>query len=254
MISNTQIDKKLDDYLNGLTDYNELEILFKKEGVHNTQELIAEHKLASLAVQHYNLFQQVQQVHLQFANKIAETQVAPEAKIIRMSPAKTFMRMAAVLVVLLGCVTAYQYITSTGNSFYKNFNENYTISIVRGTEKPGEIVEAYQKGNYKRTAELFSQINNPGNRELFLAANSFIQLNNTTKAIELYQRILTNNQTTSQKFYQDEAEYYLAMAYLKNNETQKALPILTKINGDTNHTYHDKIDKWTLWKMKWLGH
>jgi tetratricopeptide (TPR) repeat protein len=171
-----------------------------------------------------------------------------------MSPVKMMMRIAAAVVLLLASVTAVQYFTSTGSSFYNNLNENYVVNNTREPKQASTIVEAYQAGNYKRTIELFEQINNPGNRELFITANSWMQLNNTARSIELYQQILNNNKTTAQKFYQDEAEYYLAMAYLKNNETDKALPILTQIADDKNHTYHDKIDKWTLFKMKWFGH
>lgn len=254
MISNTQIDKKLDDLLNGAIVYNELESFFTSNGVTNTSELLAEHKTAIAAVQQYNLVKQVQLVHQQFINTAKTTTQLQEAKVIRMSPVKMMMRIAAAVVLLLTSLTAVQYFTSTGSSFYHNLNEDYIVNNTRDGQQASAIIEAYQSGNYKRTIELFEQINNPGNRELFITANSLMQLNNTTRSIELYLQILNNNRTVAQKFYQDEAEYYLAMAYLKNNETDKALPILTQIADDKNHTYHDKIDKWTLFKMKWFGH
>jgi tetratricopeptide (TPR) repeat protein len=254
MISNTQIDKKLDDFLTGVAGYDDLELFFTSNGVLNTNELVAEHRAAALAVQQYNVLQQVQFVHKKFVADQKVTEIKQPAKVVSMGATKMMMRIAAVLVIVLASVTTFQYLTSTGNSFYNKLNESYSINIVRGSQKPGELVEAYQSGNYKRTIELFTQISNPGNRELFIAANSYIQLNNTSRAVELYQQILNNNKSVAQKFYQDEAEYYLAMAYLKTGETEKALPILNKIADDKNHTYHDKIDKWTLWKMKWLGH
>lgn len=254
MISNTQIDKKLDDFLTGVAGYDELELFFTSNGVLNTNELLAEHRAAALAVQQYNILQQVQFVHKKFVADQKAAQLKQPAKVVSMSAPKMMIRIAAVLVIIMASVTTIQYLTSTGSSFYNKLNEDYSINIVRGSQKTGELVEAYQSGNYKRTTELFSQISNPENRELFIAANSYMQLNNTERAVELYQQILNKNKSTSQKFYQDEAEYYLAMAYLKNSVTEKALPILSKIADDKNHTYHDKIDKWTLWKMKWLGH
>lgn len=254
MISNTQIDRKLDDFLKGAVAYNELESFFTSNEVTNTGELLAEHKTAIAVVQHYNLAKQVQLVHQQFINAAKTATQPQEAKVVRMSPVKMMMRIAAAVVILLASLTAVQYFTSTGSSFYYNLNEGYIVNNTRDGQQASAIIEAYQSGNYKRTIELFEQINNPGNRELFITANSLMQLNNTTRSIELYQQILNNNKTAAQKFYQDEAEYYLAMAYLKNNETDKALPILTQIADDKNHTYHDKIDKWTLFKMKWFGH
>jgi tetratricopeptide (TPR) repeat protein len=254
MISNIQTDKKLDEFINGIIPYNELDMFFKQGGIDNTNELIEEHQTAITAVNRYNLVSQVQLVHQHFLQTSILSKTKQPAPVVKMSPSKFMIRIAAVLALTLVSVTAFQYLTSTGKSFYNNLYESYTVANTRSIEKASEIVEAYQNGNYKRTTELFAQLNSPGNREFFIAANSFAQLNNTPKAIELYKQILNNNKNASQKFYQDEAEYYLAMAFLQTNNINEALPLLTKIANDKNHTYYSKIDKWTLFKMKWLGH
>jgi tetratricopeptide (TPR) repeat protein len=257
MYSNTQIEIALDEFFDNTIDRNRLNEILNNNGINDSNEAINIHQIAVTAVTQYNLMKQVQQVHAQFAGKVLQTaKDKQEPKVIRMQARAFVMRIAAGLLLLLTGYTTVQYFNSTGSAFYKSMHNTYHASENRSiiTEPSSELVEAYKKGNYASVINAFTQLRNPGNREMFFAGNSYLETNNALKAITLFEKVLDRNKTTGELLYQDEAEYYLAMAHLKNNDTDKALPLLYKIADETGHTYHHKIDKFVLFKMKWLGH
>ena len=47
--------------------------------------------------------------------------------------------------------------------------------------------------------------------------------------------------TKSDNQYKADAEFYLAMAYLKTKNYAAALPLMQKIHDDKNHVYHERI-------------
>ncbi len=51
----------------------------------------------------------------------------------------------------------------------------------------------------------------------------------------------------------DDAEYYLALSYLKNNETAEALPLFKKIHNNKAHLYNNKVSSWFLRKLQLLS-
>jgi hypothetical protein len=259
MYSNTQIEIALDEFFANNIDRSKLNDLLTKNGISDTDETVENHTIAVHAIQQYNLMKQVQNVHSQFAQKHIEqmnVENKPESKVITMKPRAFVMRIAAGLILLLTGYTTVLYFNSTGKNFYQSMHSTFTTYESRTilSEPRSELVEAFKKGAHPTVIALFQQIKNPGNREMFFAGNAFLETGNPTKSIELFEQIIFRNNTTGELLYQDEAEYYLAMAHLKNNETGKALPLLTKIAEEPTHTYHNKINRFTLFKMKWLGH
>ncbi len=254
MPSNIQTEIALDDFLSGAINRHRLNEIMNMNGVNETDLALEEHHTAIHVVRQYNIMKQVQNVHTDFFKKTVQPEKAP-AKVISMPPRVFVMRIAAGLIIILAGFTMVQYFGSTGTGFYKSLHNSYSVTENRsGTENKSELVEAFKKGDHTTVISLYNQISNPGNRELFFAGNAYLETGSTSKAIELMQQILAHNKTSGELLYQDEAEYYLAMGYLKNNETDKALPILTGIANEPAHTYHNKVSRITLLKMKWLGH
>jgi tetratricopeptide (TPR) repeat protein len=256
MPSNTQIEIALDDYFSGVISRSKLNELMNINNVTDEDSLIDEHRIAIQAIRQYNTLQQVQNIHLQFSQKAMLQNQKPAAKVVQMSRRSFALRIAASVLFILSGYTVFQYFDSSSSKFYQSLHNSYTVTETRSnlSEPRSELVEAYKKGNHTGVITLFAQFNNPGNRELFFAGNAYLETGNAKKAIELFQQILTRNKSTGELLYQDEAEYYLAMAHLKNNDTEKALPLLQGIANEPAHTYHNKINKLSLLKMKWLGH
>ena len=67
-----------------------------------------------------------------------------------------------------------------------------------------------------------------------------MELKEYATAIELFKEVMAANAKSGDNYFQDEAEYYLALAYVANSEVDNALPWLQRIRNDENHTYHQK--------------
>ena len=119
------------------------------------------------------------------------------------------------------------YFTSTPASLFSNSYEPYHESAQRGNELPASET-----------------------RNLFLEAQQMLHQGNAEKAINLFSDIVAKNVNSSQKVLNDDAEYYLALAYLKAGQPGNALVILRKIKNDKNHLYNDKVTDWFMLRVK----
>jgi hypothetical protein len=257
MISNTQIEIALDDFFAGTINREKLDSILTLNGVSETEPLVKQHAFAAQLIRNYNLLEQVQKVHEQMVEEFRNPSVQKQAKVVSFKSNRSFyMKIAAGLFIILSGSLMALYFNSTGKDFYRSHYTAYAVSETRSiTDEPEtELVKAYRRGEFTNVIALYNKVNNPGNRELFFTGNAYLETNAPVKAIEFFNRIISDNKTKGELLYQDEAEYYLAMAFLKNNETSKALPILTTIANEPAHTYHNKVSKTALLRMKWLGH
>ncbi|HYC27171.1 MAG TPA: tetratricopeptide repeat protein, partial [Chitinophagaceae bacterium] len=85
------------------------------------------------------------------------------------------------------------------------------------------------------------------------AGAAYLELNQPAKAAGMFSQLLENNQRTQSNYFQDEAEYYLAVSYIGNNDASKAIPILRKIRADKGHLYHDKAEKVSMLDLQILS-
>ncbi|WP_407523840.1 hypothetical protein PDL71_18080 [Lacibacter sp. MH-610] len=256
MTVNTQVEIALDDFFAGVITREKLMQTMVLNNITDAEAVIVEHRQAVELIRRYNLLHQVSNVHIHFAKTAYSKQQQPAPKVIKMSTRAFAMRIAAGFLIILTGYTLFQYSNSSSSKLYETLYNTYAVTETRTNlgEPKSEIVDAYKKADYKAVLLLFDQFVNPGNRELFFAGNAHLEAGDVNKAIELFQLILQRNKLSGELLYQDEAEYYLAMAYLKNKAVQKALPLLEAIEAEPAHTYHNKTDKFTLFKMKWLGH
>ena len=106
----------------------------------------------------------------------------------------------------------------------------------------------YDEENYGKTADLLEQNikRNPENAGLiFYMAISQMETDQTEKAIDN----LTYLKKLEQPLYHEHISWYLALAYLKNNQSQKADALLEDIRNISNHP-HQKDAGNLLQKLK----
>ena len=84
-----------------------------------------------------------------------------------------------------------------------------------------------------------------------LAGLAFLELNNPAKAIPHLKKILSGNKNAKSQVVQS-AEYYLSLAYLRNQDYDLALELMEKINSDPSHLYHQNITARLIRKVKML--
>ncbi len=252
MMNDIHLDQLLDGFCTGTINRQQVSDFFDAHEASNSENAIQQHQAAIRAVEQYNILLQVQQVHLTFLQK----EKKHVAKVKTINTKVYMLRIAASVVLLLACWFLFQYTTSSGQKMYSRLHSVYTISEMRGSETAATsgLVNAFRAGKYEQTIALFKQVSNPGNRELFFTAVSYLETNQPVPAISYFEQITQVNRDSKTLLYQDETDYYHALTLLKVKQYEKAAMLLQKIQADKNHTYHGRISQWMIWKIKWLAH
>jgi hypothetical protein len=198
----------------------------------------------------YGLEQNLHQLHNKRMSEIkADEHPVPEAVI---RPLSWYIPRTAASIVLIILVSFfYQYLTATSEKLYHEIYSPYQLS--RSRFASGSLMDSlFAVGNTRELVLQFENNNQHSLKELFLAGNSYLSENKPAKAIECFQLLAKQNLSNQSHVFEEDAAYYLALAFLKNNEPSKALPILQSIHGNPKHAYHGNISSWQIRKLKWI--
>lgn len=244
------IDLWLDDFINERVTENELKIYFASIGVIDYRSLVEEHRAARNIVQRYNVLQYVTRVHEQYMHA-ANVQKTPVFSIARVAP---FLKVAAIVTGIFIGIVAFFAATTSPKSIYNSLSQEYHVQINRaeGTQEISLIVQAFNNKNFDLVVTEFRKLLNPDARELFLGGYALLQTNNYSAASNAFTQILTRNSNSTERLYQDEAEYYLVLSSVKEKRFDIAYKYADVIYNDKYHTYNNKISRWLLLKLKWL--
>ncbi|MDW3209193.1 MAG: hypothetical protein R8N23_04960 [Reichenbachiella sp.] len=144
---------------------------------------------------------------------------------------KTSQLLAAAVSILIISVFAYTLTSSFSKNHLELFQAHFQVypapPITRGAEdldSNAEIFEAYRNENFTEAIKLFDSKDLLGKGPLY-KASCHLKLNETLKAIS----ILEAASSSENKHLSQTAEWYLGLAYLKNNELEQCEEILEKI-------------------------
>jgi len=196
-------------------------------------------RLAVDTVRQDALRQQVSAIRYSFENNQSVSQ-NPSGGIVR-NMYRIGLRVAAIFILVAGISFMYKYITVSSQSvFEKQFN-GYELSTTRGQEKADQVAEAYRNKNWKEVISNYQSESVPTNKSRFLAAMAEMQENQFPQAITTFESLLLVNHKNGTDSFQDETEYYLSLAYLKNHEVEKAVRLINKIKADPAHRYYPVV-------------
>jgi tetratricopeptide (TPR) repeat protein len=176
------------------------------------------------AIQHEALHQQVAAVR---------KEMQPKRPIIRRLG--SVIGVAAVLAGLLGLFVFYKFITVTPESVYENQFVAYELRTTRSNAETDALRVAYQQQDWQQVLNTYHLLPVKSGEAHFLAAIAAMQLKKFDLAIPKLEIIRSNYNN-----FVDEADYYLALAWLATGETHRAIPLLETIRSDKNHTYYEK--------------
>jgi tetratricopeptide (TPR) repeat protein len=81
---------------------------------------------------------------------------------------------------------------------------------------------------------------------------AYAELGDNTNAIANFKNVIEDNRQTKSALFNDEAEYYLALTYIRNKDYDYALDILKDIKDDPEHYYHQKVTSKLIRQVKLL--
>jgi len=155
---------------------------------------------------------------------------------------------AAIILIAVG-IFVWQFYSLSSNRIFKENYQPYLLSEIGSDSSHVETL--YRE---KRYYELAKTKNNStfSARQHFLQSMAWLQLYNYDKAIAGLSLIIKSNESSGTRTMNDEAEYYLALAYIANKDFDLALPLLNKIHDNPDHAYHEKINSKLIRKVKML--
>jgi tetratricopeptide (TPR) repeat protein len=197
-------------------------------------------QLAVEAVEYAALYDQVASVKENFRTiQPVEVLQASGKKRVRIHM-RPFMWVAAALFLLVAGTVSYKFFTVSATAMYQRAFIDYSLTTTRGQSIITDVEQAYRVHNWNEVIAAVQNTSLTDNKALFLAGMAHLQLHNYTAASNLFEKVLANNSKTGDDYFQDEAQFYLAMSNLAANNTVQAIALLQQIRANKNHLYHQQ--------------
>ena len=203
-------------------------------------------QLSREAVRQFGLRQDVTAIRRQM---LAET--SPRASSINMARKITrySLAVAASLLLLVVGITGYNFYKLSPDKLYDKHYQPYELSTSRNQARGTKIEQAYKGKNYEWVIKLGKQSNDPA--ELFLTSMAWLHKSEPANAIVTLRKILSHP-TAGDELWKEEAEYYLALAYIKNKDYDFALELLNKIHENPAHLHYPDVSGKLIRQVKML--
>lgn len=146
---------------------------------------------------------------------------------------------AVVLLVLTGTAVIKVATTRPEGIFEKNYSA-YELSVTRGADDAGMLEDAYRQKNWPAVYDAFAATHAKTQKDYFLTAMAHMQQKDYYEAIGLLKTTMEINRS-QEPYFEDEAEYYLAMNYLATGQGAAAAALLDKIKADPHHIFHNRV-------------
>ncbi len=163
---------------------------------------------------------------------------------------RNMMRVAACAVLVAGGACIFKYVRLSSSSLYSEYYTSYELNTSRGSASQDAIEKAYTAKNWSGVLSLFSPGKDRSNKTDFLAGLADLELKKFDDAIAHFEQIIASNSHSGGDYFEDEAEYYLAISWLAKDKVNEAMPILEKIRANKSHLYHDKVEKMSFTDLR----
>lgn len=160
------------------------------------------------------------------------------------------LRAAAIVLILTSSAFLYKYLSISSQALYDRYYSGYDLNTSRGAGAPSPIVKAYDAKDWPSVVSLAHTAKNKDNQTEFLAGMADLELKQYGEAIPHFEQIIAVNTHSGTDYYQDEAEYYLAISWLALGKVNEAMPTLEKIRADIHHQYHEKVAKMSFFDLR----
>lgn len=243
--------EKLIDYIDGNTPEHETVLLKQQlETDEAMQEELDHLLLARDVVKNYGLANQVAAVHTAMMKKLEVPAGKPEVPV--RSLYARVIKYAAAAIILVGLFSIYQYLNVSADHLFNQQYTAYTLTTLRGDENSTAMEKAYTAKRFDEVIAISKQQPVASVKETFLTGQAYLAKQQYTQAVTAFKSVLEKNEQAHTGILTDDTEYYLALAYLQNDQPGQALPLFKKIKNNNQHLYNSRVSGWFLQKLKLL--
>ena len=264
-MDNQELDKakSIDRYLKGdmnLDEKRSFEDSLKQD--ESLRQSLENTEIVSKAIQYKGLKEDVNTIRTQMLSeeKVTADRTEQSKTVERSMPFGVYaFRIAASLLILLVAFAGIQMATVNPQSIYQ---EKIFLEVVDVVERSDEestslssILEAYQQNNFEDAAALYSRLENPSVKEMYIAAAALLNLQQYTEATQVYLQIVESAESLSSlDYWQQRAAYNLSITYVQTGDYDKAIPLLESLKSHEAYgDYYDQLfSDYSLWKLRLL--
>jgi len=150
---------------------------------------------------------------------------------------------AAAVVLIVAVIMAYNFYNLSSNKVFLSNYHSYELNTAGDGDSTqvSPIEKAYREKDFKKAVGLISQQRSLSVKERFLAGMAYMELGNNAKAIEELKKVIAGNKDAKNSLFRDQAEYYLALTYIRDKDYDFALDMLRSIKENPGHLYNKKV-------------
>ncbi len=151
------------------------------------------------------------------------------------------LKIAVLFLVVFGAALTYKLVSTTGAGLAGDHFVAYDLNTARGAAADESALEtAYRNKDWKTVQSLAGKMTDKTAKAWFLAGMADMELHDYNAAVANFISLQEQNQRIKEPAFQEEAEYYLALAYLGAGKSAKGIELLEKIRADKSHLFHEK--------------
>lgn len=243
--------EKLVQYLDGELTGVEKEDLEKQLATDKSlQNELSNLKSTTGAIKLYGLKNRVSGIHLEMMEEMQQPvkKLSSARKLIRYS-----IGVAASLIILIVGYMAYNFNSLSADKVFASGYQAYELVTVRdGNTTETAVQRAYREKKFTEVLRIHDAGEDRTPTGEFLCGTAAMELKNDNKAIKCFNEVLDADKQLQSPVLKDEAEYYLSLSLIRNKNYDEALDLLTKIQADSKHLYHDKATSKMIRQVKRL--
>ena len=169
-----------------------------------------------------------------------EMMTRDEGKIAEIKPKNSFnwwgIAAGILLLITAGIFVFANFNYSNAQIANKHYQQPNIGVNIRGEQSALQTAnKAFAKGAYNTVIQTLANKTDLTSEEQYMLAHAYFGNQHYTEATTLFQTLI--NQNTSRK---EGAEWFLALAYLGQDDSEKAQEMLNTIVADTSHPNYDK--------------
>jgi len=219
--------------------------------------------LAVEAVREKGLFEQVAAIRTQWEARTASQEEGEGIAMTQETPAdekpaggalrnlyRNTMRVAVCILLFAAGATIFRYVRLSSSSLYNAYYSSYELNTSRDASITDPIEQAYIEKNWPEVLTRFSTTKERNNKIDFLVGMASLELKKFDDAIAHFEQVMATNSTSHTDYFEDEAEYYLAIAWLATSKVNEAMPILERIKSNKDHLYYQKVSKMSFTDLR----
>jgi tetratricopeptide (TPR) repeat protein len=211
-------------------------------------------KIARDAVRSRALAARIQGLHKQ--NMAHLHQQAPVKEIPLPGRRQSFRwlyQIAASLLLGILCFGTYQYVALNKDTFYEDAYIAYQLPVARTDGQVLSSIDSlYLAGNYRALVQKAAVLPVKEPRTYFLTGLSLMELKQFDEAIGQFTALQQINRQRNTRYFEQETEYYLALAYIGAGRVQEAKALFEKIYNSPRHLYKRTVSRQDLLKLNVL--